>query len=375
MKKRFLPFSLLLVIMILGQSVMAGQVGHYVPRAKETTTPEAFISSMRVNQLTGLIDPAWMLQAKKQAATTNRDYAEEVYWLSMGPDNMGGRTTSIVYNKSNMNEVYIGSMGGGVFYTWNLGVSWHQVGNDLMVSCMAQAEDGTIYVGTGDKGSDVNYNGLSQQDYDNSFIGSGLWTIKNNAMSFVESTTPTADNGWGYINDVAVMGNTIIVATDGGLKCSTDLESWTTAIEGIADEVKIASDNTVIASVEGKLYIGSLDSMNCFSADEEDLANGVIATASALLDVAVAPDNANMIYVAAIGTDGNHENIYLTEDKGQTWRIILPAVENGAYGHQVYEGRGLENHGLVVDPANHDHLFVLGYNLWRLDRPISDPSG
>ena len=57
MKKRLLPFSLLLVIMILGQAVMADQ-GHYVPRAKETTTAEAFISSMRVNQHTGLIDPA-----------------------------------------------------------------------------------------------------------------------------------------------------------------------------------------------------------------------------------------------------------------------------------------------------------------------------
>ena len=63
MKKRFLPLGLLLVIMILGQAVMAGQ-GHYVPRAKETTSAEAFLSSMRVNQHTGLIDPAWMIDAK-----------------------------------------------------------------------------------------------------------------------------------------------------------------------------------------------------------------------------------------------------------------------------------------------------------------------
>lgn len=375
MKKRFLPFSLLLVIMILGQSVMAGQMGHYVPRAKETTTAEAFIGSMRVNQHTGLIDPAWMLEAKKQAATTNRSYADQVYWLSMGPDNMGGRTTSIVYNKSNMNEVYIGSMGGGVYYTWNLGISWHQVGEDLMVSCLAQAEDGTIYVGTGDKGYAASYNSLDELGYDNSFIGSGLWTIKNNTMNFVESTAPTADNGWGYINDIAIVGNNVIVATEGGLKYSADRVSWTTVLDGIADEVKVASDNTIIASVDGKLYIGSLDNMVCYSADEDDLANGKIATASAILDVAVAPNNANMIYAAAIGTDGNHESIYVTENKGQTWRLILPAVDNGAYGHQVYEGRGLENHGLVVDPANNDHIFVLGYNLWRLDRPTSDPNG
>ena len=375
MKKRFLPLGLLLVIMILGQAAMADQVGHYVPRAKETTSAEAFLSSMRVNQHTGLIDPAWMIDAKKLSTTSSRGQGDAIYWLSMGPDNLGGRTTSVVYNNSNMNEVYIGSMGGGVYYTWNLGISWHQVGNDLMVSCMAQAEDGTIYVGTGDNGAAADYNGLYEFNYDNSFIGSGLWTIKNNEMNPVASTEPTADNGWGYINDIAIKDGIVIVATNAGVKYSSDLQNWNTAIEGIADEVKVAVDGTIVASVEGKLYIGTLEDLNhCFSADEADLANGTIATASGLLDVAVAPDNAMKIYAAAIGTSGNHEGIYLTEDKGLTWTLILPEVSNGDYGHQVYEGKGLINHGLVVDPSNSNHLFVLGYNLWRLDRPADATS-
>ena len=376
MKKRFLPLGLLLVIMILGQAAMADQ-GHYVPRAKEATSAEAFLSSMRVNQHTGLIDPAWMIDAKKLSTVSTKGQGDDIYWISMGPDNMGGKTTCVIYNNAHLNDVYIGSMGGGVYYTWNLGVTWHQVGSDQLVSCMAQAEDGTIYVGTGDKGAAANFNGLDELNYTNSFIGSGLWTInvKNHEMELVESTEPTPENGWGYINDIAVNGNTVIVATNAGVKYSTDLEHWNTAVEGIADEVKVASDNKIIASVEGKLYIGSLDEMSCYSADEADLANGIIATASGLLDIAVAPDNAKKIYAAAIGTSGNHESIYLTEDRGNTWTLILPEVSDGSYGHQVYEDRGLENHGLVVDPANSDHVFVLGYNLWRLDRPVSDPNG
>ena len=262
MKKRFLPFSLLLVIMILGQSVMADQVGHYVPRTKENSSAAAFISSMRVNQHTGLIDPAWMIAAEKQAAAMTNDskYADVVYWTSMGPDNMGGRTTSIVYNKSNMNEVYVGTMGGGVFYTWNLGISWHQVGENLLVSCMAQAEDGTIYVGTGDCGEAASHNGLSDISYGNSFVGTGLYKINNNVMSRVESTIPNTVNDvaeWSFINDIAVVGNTVIVATSDGLKVSTDLNTWTYAkvegenLTGSAIEVKVASDNTIIASGQG----------------------------------------------------------------------------------------------------------------------------
>ena len=387
MKKRFLPFSLLLVIMILGQSVMAGQVGHYVPRAKENSTAEAFINSMRVNQHTGLIDPAWMIAATKQATSNTRDYADVVYWKSMGPDNMGGRTTSIVYNNANRNEVYIGSMGGGVFYTWNLGISWHQVGDNLMVSCMAQAEDGTIYVGTGDGGSAATYNGLGDMSYDNSFIGSGLYTIKNNKMSVLASTVPSIQNGvaeWSFINEIAIDGDKIIVATSDGIRYSSDGNTWKYAkvgednLTGNAIEVKVGSDHTIVASVDGEIYIGKLDNMVRHSADSEvaDSTGTItaIAAAAGLMDVAIAPSDPNVIYAANIGTSGDHVKIYATEDKGQTWRVILPAIAaTGTYW--VYEAMGLYNHGLVVAPDDPDCVYVLGYNLWRLKRPTTQPQG
>ena len=95
MKKRFLPFSLLLVIMILGQAVaIADQGGHYVPRTQPTMNAESFMGSLRANQLTGLIDPADMLKAM-QAPVTRNAADDPLYWLTMGPDNMGGQTTAI----------------------------------------------------------------------------------------------------------------------------------------------------------------------------------------------------------------------------------------------------------------------------------------
>ena len=394
MKKRFLPLSLLLVIMIFGQSVMADQVGHYVPRTKENSNAAAYISSMRVNQHTGLIDPAWMIAAEKQVAAMTNDskYADVVYWTSMGPDNMGGRTTSIVYNKSNMNEVYVGTMGGGVFYTWNLGISWHQVGENLLVSCMAQAEDGTIYVGTGDCGEAASHNGLSDISYGNSFVGTGLYKINNNVMSRVESTIPNTVNDvaeWSFINDIAVVGNTVIVATSDGLKVSTDLNTWTYArvegetLTGSAIEVKVASDQSVMASVDGKLYIGGFEGgvlvMTCHSntaaADitNSDGAITGLGAAAAVLDIAVASDP-NVMYAASIGTNGNHNKFYASEDKGETWRVILPSVTNNM-GHQVYGGKGVYYHGLVVNPSDPNCLFVVGNDMWRLDRPTADVNG
>ena len=392
MKKRFLPISLLLVIMILGQSVMADQGGHYVPRAKETASAVSELNLMRVNQHTGMIDPAWMIQASQQAAALSSKEDGDLYWRSMGPVNMGGRTTAVLYNNQNPNEVYIGSMGGGVFYTWNKGITWHHVGEELMVSCMAQAEDGTIYVGTGDGGSAVNYNGMADLSYANSFVGTGLYAIKNNKMSRVESTIPSTlsdVDDWSFINDIAVDGNRIIVATNAGVKylslanINDPNAVWQTAkdkagapITDNAAAVKVTADHKVVASVQGALYIGALDAMALRSQAEihYNEANMIdsLAVSECILDIAVAPSDANVIYAADVNLDGKHNYIYLSEDQGETWRVILNAV-NGDIGHQVYESWGMFNHGLVVAPNNAYSVFVLSYNLWRLDRPANDP--
>jgi outer membrane protein assembly factor BamB len=131
---------------------------------------------------------------------------------------MGGQTTAIVYDNQS-NVVYIGSKGGGVYKTYNFGVTWHQVGDqDLMVSCMVQDADGTIYVGTGDGDAAVTYNGLDQQSYENSFIGSGIWKIQNDEFGRIASTTPSMSEigAWSFVNDLAIADGKLFAATGEG---------------------------------------------------------------------------------------------------------------------------------------------------------------
>lgn len=345
MKKRFLPFSLLVVIMVFAQSLMAGP-------------------------------------------SVIKDGDNSIYWRSLGPSNMGGRATSVIFDNQVPSHVYIGSMGGGVFYSWNSGITWHQVGDDLMVSCLAQGSDGTIYVGTGDGCNAVDYNGFADLGYENSFIGTGLYMIKNGNMEPVPSTTPTVLNDvteWSFINDVAVCGDKVIVATENGVKYISVSEignagaTWSYAkvngedLVGFAHEVKVASDNTVLASVDGALYIGSLDAMECRS----DVVEGKLESlpvAEGLLDIAVAPSDPNVIYAACINASGNHQSVYLSEDQGQTWRVIVPLIQE-TFGHQLYESRGLYNHGITVNPTNPYSAYVMGYNLWRMDRSELNPNG
>jgi hypothetical protein len=383
MKKRFLPISLLLVIMVLGQTMaIADQGGHYVPRSQSTMNANAFMGSLRANQHTGLIDPADMFKAMQTPSTRNAA-DDPLYWISMGPDNMGGLTTSIVYDNT-LNEsnnpngvVYIGSMGGGVYKTYNYGVTWHQVGNlDLMVSCMVQDANGIIYVGTGDGNHAVDYNGLDawgNPSYDNSFVGTGLYKIDARHNDQISQLVAATATDWAYINDLAIAGNMLLAATNEGLRYSTNNGAdWTMALEGRADEVKVAGDNTIIASIEGKVYIGKdVNNLVCHSSDATTLqGDTLLPKAAGLFDITVAPSNDNLIYAASIGSDGVHASVFVSENQGETWAVALPSVQ-AAQGHNIYAGYGLFNHGLVVDPNNEDIVYVLGHQIWKLQKPAS----
>ena len=369
----------MMAVLVLGQFAIADNGGHYVPRTQSTMNAENFMGSLRANQNTGLIDPADMFRAMQATATRNAA-DDPLYWISMGPDNMGGQTTAILYdNTPNAlggpnGVVYIGSMGGGVYKTYNYGVTWHQVGDlDLMVSCMVQDADGIIYVGTGDGNNAATYNGLDQQGYDNSFIGTGLYTINaRNNDAITRIVAPTADE-WLFINDLAIAGNYLLAATNEGLRYSTDKgQTWQTAIEGVAGAVKVASDNTIVAAVNGLVYIGDdVENLECHSSTATTLqGDTLLPKAAAVADLAIAPSNPNVIYVACINADGNHAGIFVSENKGANWSVALPAVTN-AQGHAVFGGYGTHNHGLVVDPENEGLVYVLGYYLWALVKPES----
>lgn len=380
MKRRFLPLSLLLVIMVLGQSIaIADNGGHYVPRPQASSSAEAYLSDLRVNQHTGLIDPACMIKA---AQASNAKDEADLYWLSMGPDNMGGQTTAVIYdNRPNQSGnpsgvMYIGSKGGGVYKTYNHGITWHQVGGmNLMVSCMEQDQNGVIYVGTGDCGNAATYNGLSQQSYGNSFVGSGIYKLVNDEFVQIESTKPSANEvgEWSFINDIAINGNTLFAATNAGLKYfDAANNTWNLIQEGRADEVTIASNGTIIASIDGKIFIGSVNDMVCHSANTVtyDDDNNIIAipTATGLLDIAVAPTDANVIYASIVITDGTCGGIYVSRNGGQTWTVAMP-IPTSNFGHNVYGSYGLNNHCITVDPEDANILYVCGYNLWKLVAP------
>ena len=350
MKKRFLPISLLLTIIILAQTSFVvnanGDSGKYNPRTAMQPTAQSFMKSIRANQETGLIDPAWLLEAAK--GSQSRD--GELNWTSLGPDNYGSLTRGVIYDNQDATNktLYIGTMGGGIFKSVNGGITWKTIGTNLMVSCIAQTENGTIYVGTGDGRGAHNQNGLSDLNYENSFMGNGIYKLEGETLTQIESEST-------FVNDLAVYGKKLYAATNTGLKCY-DNGAWTTLIEGEAYNVETCTDGELVAVVGYDVYMSKENGFEIITNGEQNK----LPSSETYKMVAVSPSDHNYIYVAYLTSSNGTGNIYITSDHGETWQVAYTATNM----YDIFGTRGLLDNAIAVYPNNPRKVLIGGTNLW-----------
>ena len=351
MRKKFLPISLLLTIIILAQTNFVvnanGGSGKYTPRTIDQASAQAFMKSIRANQETGLIDPAWLV------ATNNSQSRNEggLNWTSLGPDNYGSLTRGIVYDKNDATNktIYIGVMGGGVFQSVNGGITWKTVSDNMMVSCMAQTEDGSIYVGTGDGRSAHNNNGLAELNYETSFAGSGLYKLG-------EDTPVQGTEGWKFVNDIAVVGNTVYVATNEGLYCYEDntLTALIDKIEVFGVETCVNGD--VLAVVDKDVYLFKGTDYTVMTSGDANM----LPKDETYKIIATSPSDDNFMYVSYLTKNNGTGNIYVTSDHGNTWQVAHTTTNM----YNIYGTRGLFDNAMAVYPDNPRKVLIGGLNLW-----------
>ncbi len=391
MKKGFLPFSTLLAATVLAVffassttpverlEYHAGHVPFYAA--------EAYLSSLRANQHTGTIDPADEIGARQSAMQLKAgDGQDALNWVTVGPDNFGGKVTSILYDNRDAaaNTIIASTMGGGLWKSTNNGITWSSIGNEsFQASAMAQSDNGTIFVGTGDglSGLVTNYNILGFWNFNTSFMGTGMYKVTGNEITHLPATIPTFnDTGsdWAFIFDVETVGEDgVLAATNSGLKFSPDAGgTWFVATDvednelmGRATAIKRASDGTLVAAVGTNLYISKsgdpLEFVNRSTGDSVSLPTLNVFK----IEIAIAPSDPNVMYAALINQGGTHTAIYATFDKGDTWEVIMPATTV----YNIFGGRGVSNSFVKVFPENPYRLIVGGLNLWQGRRVV--PNG
>ncbi len=299
-------------------------------------------------------------------------------WSEMGPNDIAGRTRSIIIDNQDASgkTLYSAGVSGGVFKSTDAAATWMPVNDQSptpMIGCMAQAPDGTIYLGTGETfgfgGRGDGYSG---------FLGSGLFKLVGTGMSLVKDSST-----FGNINEVATdktNAQRIYVASEKGFFVSNDGGSTFTAIATdtnipvSAMDVKVTADGAVFFSVgykygtNSKVY-KSLNGLTAYTdvtpsaANSDAISNAF--TNCGRIELATAPNNSNVVYLSITKSTGGLNALYISIDKGTTWKIItLGTAQRDPFGNGTI-GYGDYAQTIAVDPSNAGVLYIAGLQFYR----------
>ena len=364
-KTLLFSFTLLPLVALLFLIVNPGQKERsYTPRHafidQSITGAAEYWRLIRNNQITGEVDIEDVQRALKEINLLGKSKSAAWTWDEMGPDNLGGRTRAILFDRNNPTLMYAGAVSGGLWYSETAGSSWKKVtsiSDNMIIGCITQAPNGDIYVGTGEGF----YPGVG--DGTRGFNGTGIYkSTDGQNFTLLSSTT-----SWTYINEMAVHSNgNVYAATNAGLRISGD-GGATWAITPVytpntpninADDVEVASDGTVVAVVNRNCFV-SADGVNF---NRVSGAGFTMPTAGGRMEIAVAPSDPNYIYASLAAANGTTQGVWRTTDKGATWTQIAPAATPN---FDIHSNQGIYDNEIIVYPNNKNKILVGGINIWK----------
>ncbi|MCD4723882.1 MAG: T9SS type A sorting domain-containing protein [Bacteroidales bacterium] len=398
MKNKILPLSLVTLVIGLGAFLISATVSFpdsFVPfdtdysGGEEIKSSERYLAKLRNNQLSGMLNPSDVINARMQAEKNAAQNAtrEDFEWSFLGPDNVGGRTRALLFDNTDAdaNTIIAGAVSSGLYKSINAGLTWYKINgetNNLNVSCMAQGPDGIIYVGTGEAFTVQEYSIFGGFNYNGAFIGTGIYkSTDGENFTLLPFTAPVANDdtvAFAYINKIAVNPNNGVVwaATNKGVWYSSDDGgTWNLArvgdslfLLGPSCDVKIGSDGITAVSVEGLAYISDSGHPNQFvlhSSDTFDLPYENVGRT----EFAIAPSNPDILYATVVNTGGGLINVYRSDDRGVHWWIIAPGGSQNlnffSLDANTSQGQGLYDNVLVVFPDNPDKILLGGIDMWE----------
>ena len=303
--------------------------------------------------------------------------------VEIGPDNVGGRVTSIVvdYNDATNQTIYAGAATGGLYVRsndsqraqyanmWNrvpCTVDGEQV--DLPISSMVQGPDGTIYIATGEGAF-----GKSNKFSVMSAMGQGIFRFNplTGALTRIPGTKPeNAASPFASINKLAIVHSAgllhLYAATNNGLY------HWTVASESdwnnapacyesnfpIYDVLAVQALDMVYFSTQDRLF--RISDVSAQQPTYVDVYSSLPSTSASpcIVRMAVSPTDANYVYAMRINQDGLMEGVYLTTNHS-TWSKL-----NSSTVTPITTNSGFTCGALCVDPGNAKRVFVGGSSIW-----------
>lgn len=302
-------------------------------------------------------------------------------WKAAGPDNVSGRSRTVLVDNQNSSRIFAGSAGGGLWISDNGGTSWQRADklDVVCVNALVQDENGTLYIGSGEGINASGYapgvkatfgvyqNGYAASQY--GIRGQGIYKmVSKDSFELLQGTSD-----WKEVNRLAydAANHILYAACDDGLQYSSDYgATWKQAK---ANGSALILNGMDVKAINGVVVYSEMDRTNrvskayLSSTGPEGFTSicgtGQIAENAYRIELAIAPSDTQYIYASAINTSGKLVNFYVSNNMGKSFRIILPG---GSTLIDMYNNSGDFNNSITVFPENPKHILIGGYPyLWE----------
>jgi len=296
------------------------------------------------------------LQANQGFYSNLQDaFLDAVTWENIGPTpgyysnygNISSRITTIQYDPTNPNIIYLGAAFGGIWKSTNGGDTWvAKSDNEVSLASGSIAVDPTnsniIYYGTGEATySAVSYYGrglLKSTD------GGNTWTNITAGLPSLTYTSRLVIRPNHSNELLAAMGwSGLYRSTDSGI-------NWTQVISGRCDDVVFSPEgNNVYAVGSGVGYSISSDGGATFS-------SSTALTLGSRNHIALCKAYPNILYFSRY--DGSDVQVFKSSDFGNTFTQVSSTID--FIGKQAWY-----DFYIHVNPFDPDYAYVGSIDIWR----------
>ena len=305
---------------------------------------------------------------------TNVARTQNIPWVERGPGNVGGRTRTLLVDAADPsgNTWLIGTAGGGIWRTTDQGDTWINVSPtapNLSVVTLAQSASnpGIIYAGTGEGGLGGNF-----------VNGFGIMKSLDGGISWNLLPSTSGDNAGNFLNTNRIIvhpenANLVYAATSNGVrqtftsgifKSEDGGLSWEQIFNANARVQQISFDptdpNTIYASLILRGMYKSTDAGATWNVTPLETIVSASGGSTERTEFAISPVNPNKIFASVSYVARGGSGLYWTTDKGESWREIRDAREDGT----DFLVQGEYDNCIVADPENENKVYWGGVRLW-----------
>lgn len=303
---------------------------------------------------------------KKLQSLNERDDLEQ--WVSIGPNNIGGRSLAIAINPADTGTVFIGSSSGGIWKSTTGGIganAWTLINTGFPSSAVSSiaidsANPSVIYIGTGENyGYQYSQNGLDVR-VTRGMYGIGILKTSNGGLTWSKSLDWTYDNKRGVWKVIInpKNSNTLYAATSEGIYKSIDAgNNWNEMLNyKMVMDLEINSQDTSIlyASIGNLTNNVPLTDKGIFKTSNGGvnwvkLSGGLPASWSGKTTIELYKGNPDFVY-ASISNDFSYVGYYKSTNAGLNWVSVNTSIPIG--------NQGWYNNGHIVKSNDANSILV-----------------